>query len=140
MAPWSRLPEPCPGLAGRGELKVALVHRPRYDDWSWAKGKLDPGEEWPVAAVREVFEETGLHVRLGRPLPSAAYTVLSGSGPRVAKEVRYWAAEVVGGDGSSSTRSTRSSGSTPPQPAPGSAIPVTRTSSAAWSGRTGTGP
>ena len=88
--PWSRQ---------RGELQVALVHRPRYDDWSWAKGKLDPGEEWPVAAVREVFEETGLHARLGRPLPSSTYTVQNGTGPPMTKQVRYWAAEVVGGDG-----------------------------------------
>jgi len=88
--PWSR---------GGGDLQVALVHRPRYDDWSWAKGKLDPGEEWPAAAAREVFEETGLHVRLGRPLPPSAYTVQNGAGSRLAKEVRYWAAEVIGGDG-----------------------------------------
>ncbi|MGO4245098.1 NUDIX domain-containing protein, partial [Janibacter sp. RAF20_2_2] len=46
----------------RGRLQVALVHRPRYDDWSWAKGKLDPGETFPVAAVRETLEETGLRV------------------------------------------------------------------------------
>jgi 8-oxo-(d)GTP phosphatase len=84
----------------RGKLQVALVHRPRYDDWSWAKGKLDPGEEWPVAAVREVFEETGFHVRLGRPLPTSRYTVADSTGRGVPKEVRYWAAEVVGGDGS----------------------------------------
>jgi len=83
----------------RGELQVALVHRPRYDDWSWAKGKLEPGEEWAVAAVREVFEETGLHVRLGRPLPTASYTVAGGTGQPSPKEVRYWSAEVVGGDG-----------------------------------------
>lgn len=89
-----------------------MVHRPRYDDWSWAKGKLDPGEEWPVAAAREVFEETGLHVRLGRPLPTSRYDVVEGgraddseddseddSGQPAPKEVRYWAAEVVGGDG-----------------------------------------
>jgi 8-oxo-dGTP diphosphatase len=82
-----------------GQLEVVLVHRPRYDDWSWAKGKLDPGEEWPVAAVREVFEETGLHVRLGRPLPSSKYPVLDRAGQPATKEVRYWAAEVVGGDG-----------------------------------------
>ena len=82
-----------------GQLVVALVHRPRYDDWSWAKGKLDPGEEWPGAAVREVFEETGLHVRLGRPLPSSKYPVVDPIGQPATKEVRYWAAEVVGGDG-----------------------------------------
>ena len=81
------------------QLEVALVHRPRYDDWSWAKGKLDPGEEWPVAAVREVFEETGLHVRLGRPLPPAEFPVQDKSGQPATKEVRYWSAEVVGGDG-----------------------------------------
>jgi 8-oxo-dGTP diphosphatase len=83
----------------RGQLEVAVVHRPKYDDWSWAKGKLDPGEDWPVAAVRETFEETALEVRLGRPLPSAMYTVLDGSGVPACKEVRYWTAEVVGGTG-----------------------------------------
>jgi len=88
--PWSRR---------TGGLQVALVHRPRYDDWSWPKGKLDPGEQWPVAAAREVFEETGLHVRLGRPLPPGEYTVQNASGEQVAKQVRYWAAEVVSGDG-----------------------------------------
>ena len=82
----------------RGRLQVALVHRPRYDDWSWAKGKLDPGETFPVAAARETLEETGLRVRLGHPLPTTTYTVASKSGPAV-KEVRYWAAEVTGGDG-----------------------------------------
>ncbi|MEO6143731.1 MAG: NUDIX hydrolase [Dermatophilaceae bacterium] len=81
------------------QLEVALVHRPRYDDWSWAKGKLDPAEDWPVAAVREVFEETGLQVRLGRPLPSAEYPVLNAAGQPASKQVRYWSAEVVGGDG-----------------------------------------
>ena len=75
------------------------MHRPKYDDWSWAKGKLDPGEDWPVAAVRETHEETSLEVRLGRPLPPAAYTVLNGSGEPTLKEVRYWASEVIGGDG-----------------------------------------
>lgn len=82
----------------RGQLQLALVHRPRYDDWSWAKGKLDPGETFPVAAARETLEETGLRVRLGHPLPTTTYTVSSGGGPTV-KEVRYWAAEVTGGDG-----------------------------------------
>lgn len=82
----------------RGRLQVALVHRPRYDDWSWAKGKLDRGETFPVAGVRETLEETGLRVRLGHPLPTTTYTVASGSG-RAVKEVRYWAAEVTGRDG-----------------------------------------
>ncbi|NYG07128.1 8-oxo-dGTP diphosphatase [Phycicoccus badiiscoriae] len=79
----------------RGQLEVALVHRPKYDDWSWAKGKLDPGEEWPVAAVRETLEETSLSVGLGRPLPGAEYAVLDGTGQPATKEVRYWAAEAT---------------------------------------------
>lgn len=82
----------------KGVLQVAMVHRPRYDDWSWAKGKLDTDEEWPVAAVREVAEETGYQVHLGRPLPTSTYPVGSLSG-LATKEVRYWAAEVVGGSG-----------------------------------------
>ena len=83
----------------RGQLEVALVHRPKYDDWAWPKGKLDPDEEWPAAAVRETHEETALEVRLGRPLPAAAYTVLDRDGEPATKEVRYWAAEVTGGGG-----------------------------------------
>lgn len=77
---------------------VLLVHRPRYDDWSFPKGKLDPGEHPLAAAVREVAEETGLHVRLGVPLTSQRYAV---NGGRM-KTVRYWVARVldgpVGGD------------------------------------------
>ena len=72
----------------RGTLEVALVHRPKYDDWAWAKGKLDPDESWPTAAARETHEETALEVRLGRPLPSAAYTVLDGEGEILAAERR----------------------------------------------------
>ncbi|XVX19735.1 NUDIX hydrolase [Actinomycetota bacterium] len=82
----------------RGTLEVALVHRPRYDDWSWAKGKLDPGEEWVVAAVRETLEETGLEVQCGLPLPTSRYQLTKGKSLHD-KEVRYWAAEVVGGSG-----------------------------------------
>ncbi len=82
-----------------GSLEVALVHRARYDDWSWAKGKLDPGEEWVVAAVRETAEETGLDVRLGLPLPPAEYTVLTKAGVPDQKVVRYWASRVTGGHG-----------------------------------------
>ena len=83
----------------RGQLQVALVHRPRYDDWAWAKGKLDADEQWPAAAAREVQEETGYTVRLGRTLPTSTYTLLDRTGARVTKEVRYWAAEVIAGDG-----------------------------------------
>ena len=82
----------------KGALQVALVHRPRYDDWSWAKGKLDAGEEWPAAAVREVAEETSLRVHLRRPLPTSTYPIGSLSG-LATKEVRYWVAEVVGDTG-----------------------------------------
>lgn len=81
-----------------GRLQVAVIHRPRYDDWSWPKGKLDPGEEWPVAAVREVWEETGLRVRLGAPLPTSEYP-LAGPRGQTHKRVRYWSAEVTGGSG-----------------------------------------
>ena len=81
-------------------LEVALVHRPRYDDWSWSKGKLEPGERWPVAAFRETQEETGLQVRLGMPLPPTTYRVLDRDGVPATKWVRYWAAQVPGGDGS----------------------------------------
>jgi 8-oxo-dGTP diphosphatase len=75
-------------------LQVAMVHRPKYDDWSWPKGKLDPGESWAQAAVREVLEETGLHARLGIPLPPARYRVGT-SRPYRPKVVHYWAAQVV---------------------------------------------
>lgn len=83
----------------RGTLEVAMVHRPAYDDWAWAKGKLDTGEDWPTAAVREVEEETGLQVRLGRPLPLSSYSFVDRKGEVARKQVRYWAAEVVGGSG-----------------------------------------
>jgi 8-oxo-dGTP pyrophosphatase MutT (NUDIX family)/phosphohistidine phosphatase SixA len=71
--------------------RVLLVHRPAYDDWSFPKGKLDRGELSPVAALREVEEETGVRVRLGVPLTSQAYP----NGPRT-KVVDYWVGRVVG--------------------------------------------
>ena len=74
--------------------EVLLVHRPRYDDWSFPKGKLDPGELAAVAAVREVAEETGVHVRLGTPLADQRYPV---AGDR-AKTVHYWVGWPVGDD------------------------------------------
>ena len=77
----------------RGQ-RVLLVHRPRYDDWSFPKGKVDPGEHVTAAAVREVAEETGLHVRLGVPLTPQAYPVAGGR----TKVVHYWVGRAVGAD------------------------------------------
>ncbi|WGW12502.1 NUDIX hydrolase [Saxibacter everestensis] len=74
-----------------GELEVLLIHRPRYKDWSWPKGKVEKGETLPECAVREVEEETGYTVTLGRPLPEARYRI----GRRLQKHVAYWAAEVT---------------------------------------------
>lgn len=72
-----------------GELQVLLIHRPRYKDWSWPKGKVDPGESLATAAAREVAEETGKPVVLGIPLPGLQYLMPDG---RV-KRVHYWAAQ-----------------------------------------------
>lgn len=74
--------------------RVLLVHRPKYDDWSFPKGKLDRGEHVLAAAVREVGEETGLMVRLGRPLASQRYPVAGGR----TKVVHYWIGRVIGDD------------------------------------------
>jgi 8-oxo-(d)GTP phosphatase len=70
---------------------IALVHRPRYDDWSFPKGKCQRGEHVLTTAVREVMEEAGLRVVLGRPLAPSVYQV----GRRI-KWVNYWAARCVG--------------------------------------------
>lgn len=72
---------------GDGDCEVALVHRPRYDDWSLPKGKRQPGEHELLTAVREVAEETGVQVILGRRLRSTHY-----ERDGVAKLVDYWAA------------------------------------------------
>ena len=53
-------------------VEVVLVHRPRYDDWSLPKGKLEPGESWEDGALREVEEETGLRCELGEELDPTA--------------------------------------------------------------------
>jgi 8-oxo-(d)GTP phosphatase len=72
--------------AGRG-AQVAVVHRPKYDDWSLPKGKVEPGEHVTLAAVREVGEETGLRITLGRRLGEVRYTSAGG-----VKRVDYWVA------------------------------------------------
>jgi 8-oxo-dGTP pyrophosphatase MutT (NUDIX family) len=74
-----------------GRVRILLVHRPRYDDWSLPKGKCDRGESDEECALREVEEETGLTVRLGVELPSTRYRD-NKSRP---KTVRYWAMEPV---------------------------------------------
>ena len=75
------------------EGQLAVVHRPKYDDWSLPKGKLEPGETWEDAALREVEEETGLRVRLERPLATTHYTVSGGP-----KAVRWWRMSLVDDD------------------------------------------
>lgn len=79
---------------GSTEPEVVLIHRPRWADWSLPKGKLDEGESTPAAAVREVWEETGLRVRLGVPLPDQHYEV--GDGQPRPKSVSYWTARPRG--------------------------------------------
>ncbi|WP_163760912.1 NUDIX hydrolase [Mycobacterium botniense] len=73
--------------------EIALIHRPRYDDWSLPKGKIDLGETEPVTAVREVLEETGHRAHLGRRIHTVRYPVGQG-----VKRVRYWAARSLGGE------------------------------------------
>jgi 8-oxo-(d)GTP phosphatase len=78
-----------PGRDRGSEPEVLLVHRTKYDDWSLPKGKQEPGEQLPVTAVREVREESGARIVLGRRLVPTRY--LTDKGP---KQVDYWAARV----------------------------------------------
>jgi 8-oxo-dGTP diphosphatase len=71
---------------GDDGVELAVIHRPKYADWSLPKGKLAPGETWEQAALREVTEETGLRCELGQELEPARY--LDRKGRR--KLVRYW--------------------------------------------------
>ena len=83
---WRAAPEP-------SGLEVLVVHRPHYDDWSFPKGKRDPGEDDLACALREVREETGLVCRVGDELPSVEYR----DAQHRSKTVRYWAMEVESG-------------------------------------------
>ena len=76
-----------------GTAEILLVHRPAYDDWSFPKGKLEPGETEEEAAVREVEEETGLRCELGRELATTRYRDAGGR----PKTVRYWSMTPVAG-------------------------------------------
>jgi 8-oxo-dGTP diphosphatase len=74
-----------------GGVEICVVHRPRYDDWSLPKGKLDRGETFEQAALREVLEETGLRCRLRQELEEVHYTDAKGR----PKRVRYWVMDVA---------------------------------------------
>ncbi|MFF9913662.1 NUDIX hydrolase [Streptomyces sp. NPDC013457] len=80
-----------PAPSGQG-IEIALVHRPKYDDWSHPKGKLKRDESVEECALREVREETGQSCVLGARLPSARYW--ANGQP---KEVTYWSARALGG-------------------------------------------
>lgn len=74
-------------------VEVLLVHRPRYDDWSFPKGKPHKGEPLVAAAIREVCEETGLSVVVGHRMPTVRYRTSEGP-----KEVSYWTMQAAGGE------------------------------------------
>jgi 8-oxo-dGTP pyrophosphatase MutT (NUDIX family) len=76
-----------------GRKQYALVHRPRYDDWSVPKGKVDRGETDEEAALREVEEETGVRATLGPELEATRYRDRKGR----LKQVRYWLMEPANG-------------------------------------------
>lgn len=82
---WRREPD--------GGRRWAVIHRPRYDDWSLPKGKLEPGESLEAAAEREVLEETGLRCRLGAHVGTTGYLDQRGRN----KTVHYWLMESDGG-------------------------------------------
>ena len=83
------------GVVARHDVsEVLVVHRDRYDDWSFPKGKRERGESDEDCALREVEEETGLRCALGSELPSTSYT----DGHGRPKRVRYWLMEPVAGE------------------------------------------
>ena len=104
------MPVPCAAVSEREELvraaggivrrrgrygtEVALIHRPRYDDWTFPKGKVDPGEDDVAAARREVREETGLDCELGGEVGETRYHDSKGR----PKQVRYWLMDLPAGN------------------------------------------
>ncbi|GHD96733.1 NUDIX hydrolase [Streptomyces naganishii] len=78
--------------AADGALELCVIHRPRYDDWSWPKGKLKRGEDALTGALREVAEETGYTAVPGPELSRVTYVARGRP-----KLVRYWAAEAASG-------------------------------------------
>jgi 8-oxo-dGTP diphosphatase len=80
--------------SGQGGSEVAVIHRPKYGDWSLPKGKLDDGEEFEQAALREVEEETGMRAELGPELSAVSYRDRKGR----TKLVRYWVMRVLDGE------------------------------------------
>jgi 8-oxo-dGTP diphosphatase len=83
-------------LRDNSNVEIAVIHRPKYDDWSFPKGKLDPEESFFDGAVREVLEETGYRVRPSRSLGEVRYVTYSSGGLRP-KIVRYWAMQATTG-------------------------------------------
>ncbi len=95
-SPLSKAIRAAGGIVVRGagpSAEVLLVHRPQYDDWTFPKGKVEPGEGDKDCAVREVEEETGLRCSLGRELEPTSYL----DAKKRPKTVRYWVMEVVNG-------------------------------------------
>ena len=72
------------------KIELAIIHRPKYDDWTFPKGKLDTGEELISCAYREIMEETGLDIELGPFLGEVEYIAIDGE-----KQVSYWAAKAL---------------------------------------------
>ena len=77
-----------------GEPEVLLIHRVRQDDWTFPKGKLEPGESYQACALREVAEETGLRCLLGDELPQTSHIDRKGR----LKIVRYWVMRPIAGE------------------------------------------
>ena len=82
------------GVVRREDGTIAVVHRPRYDDWSLPKGKLDPGESWEDCALREVWEETGVRAQIREELQPVEYVDRKGRD----KLVRWYRMDVDGAD------------------------------------------